>query len=91
MVVIANPSPESADKDPIGSAVMLFAPAIIQFALGAIKIKKSSKQIELLTICEKCGEKTSNSYDCEHTNFQEWCSECYTELHYYITEKDSNE
>ena len=32
---------ESADRDPVGSVVMLFAPAIIQLALGAIKIKKS--------------------------------------------------
>ena len=31
------------DRDPVGSAVMLFAPAIIQLALGAIKIKKSSR------------------------------------------------
>tara|TARA_B000000460_G_C21419824_1_gene350322 strand:- start:373 stop:762 length:390 start_codon:yes stop_codon:yes gene_type:complete len=43
IAVISNPSPESADRDPIGSAVMLFAPAIIQLALGAIKIKKSSR------------------------------------------------
>ena len=41
IAVVANPSPESADRDPVGSVVMLFAPAIIQLALGAIKIKKS--------------------------------------------------
>jgi hypothetical protein len=41
IVVIANPSPESVDRDPVGSAVMLFAPALIQLTLGAIKIKKS--------------------------------------------------
>ena len=41
VAVITNPSPESADRDPIGSAVMLFAPALLQLALGAIKIKKS--------------------------------------------------
>ena len=41
IVVIANPSPEGMDRDPIGSAVMLFAPAAIQLGLGAIKIKKS--------------------------------------------------
>ena len=41
--VIGNPSPENIDRDPAGSAVMLFAPAMIQLALGAIKIKKSSK------------------------------------------------
>ena len=41
IAVVANPSPESADRDPVGSVVMLFAPAIIQLALGAVKIKKS--------------------------------------------------
>ena len=41
IAVIANPSPEGIDRDPVGSAVMLFAPAIIQLAIGAIKIKKS--------------------------------------------------
>ena len=41
IAVVANPSPESADRDPVGSVVMLFAPAIIQLVLGAIKIKKS--------------------------------------------------
>jgi len=43
MAVVANPSPssESSDRDPIGSVVMLFAPALIQIALGFIKIKKS--------------------------------------------------
>ena len=41
IVVVANPSPEGMDRDPIGSAVMLFAPAAIQIGLGAIKIKKS--------------------------------------------------
>ncbi len=41
IAVVANPSPESVDRDPVGSVVMLFAPAIIQIALGAIKIKKS--------------------------------------------------
>ena len=41
IAVVANPSPESADRDPVGSVVMLFAPAIIQLVLGAVKIKKS--------------------------------------------------
>ena len=41
IAVVANPSPESADRDPVGSVVMLFAPGIIQLVLGAIKIKKS--------------------------------------------------
>jgi len=25
-------------------------------------------------------------YNCEHTNDQDYCSDCYTELHYYLTE-----
>jgi len=43
IAVVANPSPssESSDRDPIGSVVMLFAPALIQIAVGIIKIKKS--------------------------------------------------
>ena len=43
IAVVANPSAssESSDRDPIGSVVMLFAPALIQIALGIIKIKKS--------------------------------------------------
>ena len=41
IAVVTNPSPESADRDPVGSVVMLFAPAVIQLGLGAIKIKKS--------------------------------------------------
>ena len=43
-----------------------------------------------MTICKKWG-KESAEYNCEHTNFQEWCTECYTELHYYITEKEKDE
>jgi hypothetical protein len=43
IAVVAHPSPssESSDRDPIGSVVMLFAPALIQIVLGIIKIKKS--------------------------------------------------
>jgi len=26
-------------------------------------------------------------YDCDHTDDEEYCKECYTELHYYMTEK----
>ena len=42
-VVLANPAPaaEESERDPIASTAMLFAPAIIQLALGGIKIKKS--------------------------------------------------
>ena len=41
--VIGNPSPEGMERDPAASAAMLFGPGIFQIALGAIKIKKSSK------------------------------------------------
>ena len=37
------------------------------------------------------GKDSKNCYDCEHTNFEEFCKECYTELHYYMTEKDNFE
>ena len=30
-------------------------------------------------------------YDCDHTNFEEYCVECYTELHYYLTEKNTED
>ncbi|HJU13858.1 MAG TPA: hypothetical protein VJ792_05320 [Candidatus Nitrosotalea sp.] len=36
--------------------------------------------------CTKCGQEAKKLYDCEHTNDQEYCVECYTELHYYLTE-----
>ncbi len=45
VAVLANPSPSAAeaasDRNPVVSAVMLFAPAAIQIALGGIKIAKS--------------------------------------------------
>ncbi len=44
-----------------------------------------------MSICKKCGKDSKNCYDCEHTNFEEYCKECYTELHYYMTEKDNFE
>jgi hypothetical protein len=44
-----------------------------------------------MTICKKCSKDSKNYYDCEHTNFEEFCKECYTELHYYMTEKDNVE
>ena len=45
----------------------------------------------IMTICKKCGITAQNGYDCEHTNFEEYCKECYTELHYYMTEKENIE
>ncbi|MBT8251989.1 MAG: hypothetical protein KJO99_04060 [Nitrosopumilus sp.] len=43
IVVLVNPAPaaESSDRDPISSMAMMFIPAAIQLALGAIKISKS--------------------------------------------------
>ncbi len=43
LVVLANPAPaaETSDRDPMASMAMMFIPAIIQLALGGIKILKS--------------------------------------------------
>ena len=38
LAMVGTPAPEGVDRNP----VMLFAPGILQIALGAIKIKKSS-------------------------------------------------
>lgn len=40
-----------------------------------------------MPVCTKCRNKVPKIYDCEHTEFQEFCKECYTELHYYLTEE----
>jgi len=37
--------------------------------------------------CTKCNNDVKKVYDCDHTNFEEYCVECYTELHYYLTER----
>ena len=42
-----------------------------------------------VTNCAKCGKDVSKVYDCDHTQDEDYCVECYTELHYYITEKKS--
>ncbi len=39
-----------------------------------------------MTVCAKCGTESDKTYDCVHTNEAEYCVECYTELHYYLTE-----
>ena len=43
LAMVGTPAPEGVDRDPMSSVAMLFAPGIFQIALGAIKIKKSSK------------------------------------------------
>lgn len=40
-----------------------------------------------MTSCAKCNHVVDKTYDCEHTDDEEYCVECYTELHYYLTEK----
>ena len=44
------------------------------------------KKILDMPVCEKCKNKVPKVYNCEHTNDQDYCSDCYTELHYYLTE-----
>lgn len=39
-----------------------------------------------MPLCARCGQETTKIYCCEHTDEQEFCVECYTELHYYLTE-----
>jgi hypothetical protein len=42
-----------------------------------------------MPVCAKCNNQVFKVYDCDHTGDQEYCTECYTELHYYLTEKDN--
>lgn len=44
--------------------------------------------IPLGATCAKCHVRSKRTYNCEHTDYSEYCKECYTELHYYITEQD---
>ncbi|MGI0018823.1 MAG: hypothetical protein ACREA1_08940 [Nitrosotalea sp.] len=44
-----------------------------------------------MTSCVKCSQDATKTYNCEHTNDEEYCVECYTELHYYLTEKKPND
>ncbi len=44
-----------------------------------------------MPLCTKCEKKSTRVYDCEHTNNFEYCKECYTELHYYLTEEKAVE
>ena len=36
--------------------------------------------------CAKCGRPAARPRDCEHTGWAAYCTECYVELHYYLTE-----
>ena len=44
-------------------------------------------QFNMMPVCKKCKGDVKRVYDCDHTNFEQYCVECYTELHYYMTEK----
>ncbi len=39
-----------------------------------------------MSTCIKCDKDIPKTYDCEHTEFEQYCKECYTELHYFLTE-----
>jgi len=39
-----------------------------------------------MTICSKCLKEVKKTNDCEHTEMKQFCNECYTELHYHLTE-----
>ena len=39
-----------------------------------------------MVICEQCKKEAPKTFQCEHTKDSEYCTECYTELHYYLTE-----
>lgn len=41
-----------------------------------------------MPVCDKCSRDARKVYDCEHTGDLGYCVECYTELHYYLTEQD---
>jgi len=41
-----------------------------------------------MPFCSKCSTEVTKVNQCEHTDDKEYCVECYTELHYYITEKN---
>jgi hypothetical protein len=43
-----------------------------------------------MATCSKCGSNAKKTHNCVHTNDENYCVECYTEIHYYITEKKVN-
>ncbi len=44
-----------------------------------------------MPVCEKCHNDVKKTYDCDHTDYAEYCVECYTELHYYLTAPEGEE
>jgi len=43
-----------------------------------------------MATCAKCENDVNKVYDCDHTKFEDYCVECYTELHYYLTESEES-
>ena len=87
LAMVGTPAPEGVERNPDNVIRSRYFP-------NCIRCNKDKEVIKLefhMQKCEKCGENTSKGYDCEHTEFEEYCKECYTELHYYITEKKDNE
>lgn len=39
-----------------------------------------------MTVCFECGKDPTKICHCQHMEEQEYCTDCYTELHYYLTE-----
>jgi len=39
-----------------------------------------------MEICKECKKTVKKTYTCDHTKDSACCVECYTELHYYLTE-----
>ena len=39
-----------------------------------------------ILVCAKCGREARRPRDCEHTGWMAYCTECYVELHYRLTE-----
>ncbi len=40
-----------------------------------------------MPVCTKCQNQVTEVHNCEHTDEQDYCTDCYTELHYYLTEE----
>jgi len=40
----------------------------------------------MILVCAKCGNEAKRPRDCEHTGWMAYCTECYVELHYRLTE-----
>lgn len=38
-----------------------------------------------MTVCFECSQDSEKALNCKHVDEPEYCIECYTELHYYLT------